>query len=372
MSEKLLIKNSRFTTEVEYSEKDVNETIDLALSDGVDLLVIDSNLPSNLQDYFLSTDSVKNIIKIPGGEDAKTLGSVTSLLEKVEDLGLLTLNRVLAVGGGTIQDLVGTACALLKRGVFWDFLPTTVLAQCDSCIGSKTSINGKSTKNSYGLFWAPRKIFIQEEFIASLPHKDIISGIGDALHYLFTDINEYRDVIDEYLDKLERYNTQGYRVLDIGRLARICHGVKKAYIEADEFDQGIRKHLNLGHTFGHAIESLSNLTIPHGVAVMHGILIAQSYSSEKYGVDDDILFRRLSEYLDKSREFSRRKIASMIYSELGRYIDLLSKDKKSGPDTVGIIVFDNDFQLRKVSVGLDDIKEYFLSPKTQQRLLKVL
>ena len=170
-------------------------------------------------------------------------------------------NKLIVIGGGITQDVGGFAAAIYKRGINWIFIPTTILSMTDSCIGSKVSIN-RGSKNMLGLFGAPNKIFISDYFLNSLSKHDITSGIGEALKLsLIGGIQSYKYFLDQY-------NKKNYI-----NIIKISSLIKKQLIEYDEFDENERRVLNYGHTIGHAIESVSNYFIPHGIAVLIGMYV---------------------------------------------------------------------------------------------------
>ena len=160
----------------------------------------------------------------------------------------------------------------MYRGVDWIFFPTTLLAQGDSCIGSKTSINFGKFKNQVGGFYPPVNIYIDLAFLATLKDIDIKSGLGEMCHYYIVageeDFMRYKR---EYDFALSDKNVLA------GIIARSLE-IKKGYIEIDEFDQKERQVFNYGHSFGHAIESLTDYRIPHGIAVSYGMDMANFIS----------------------------------------------------------------------------------------------
>lgn len=362
MHESLLIRSSRSTTIVEYrSPYDFVESCEDFLGE-YPLIIADRNIPFNQR--LLSALSKKKVVWLNGGEDVKSLDGVVSLLNTIEKLDCLSITKALVIGGGTIQDVSSTAFCLLRRGIKWDFIPTTVLAQCDSCIGSKTSINSRSAKNTFGSYWPPSLVYIDESFIYSQDQVDVLSGFGDALHYLFTDTNGLEADIHNLLEKIDCIASLNNADLGITELAQRCHIVKKVYVEEDEFDVGLRKHLNLGHTFGHGIEVLSALRIPHGIAVMHGILIAYLISRSLNYCNQHAVFDRLENSLLKIESYDLIYVKSLILGSLDRFINLLLKDKKSSGSSISFIAFGEGhglFQKSMPAVDMHDTLKKVLS-----------
>lgn len=201
-------------------------------------------------------------VAISADEDTKTVEGALSIIDKMIEH---EATEVRAIGGGTIQDAVGFACSIYKRGIPWIFEPTTLLAQADSCIGAKTSINYRETKNVLGSFHEP-KVVLHRKYLTTLPQREVMSGLGEVfkLAVLGGQLERYREqvraAIAGDLDAL----------VDLRSLA---HEVKLPIVERDPFDRGERRKLNLGHTIGHAIEAVTNYHVPHGTAVCFGLLV---------------------------------------------------------------------------------------------------
>ena len=233
--------------------------------------------------------------------------------------------KVVAIGGGVTQDVVSFVCSIYKRGIDWDFIPTTIISQSDSCIGGKTSINYNGVKNTLGNFYPPKKIILCPDFISKLPKKEFYSGLGEMAHYYF--LSNKKDYFF-YKNNLKKINNK--IDIDIYKLILKSLKIKKKYIEKDEFDKNHRLKLNYGHTFGHALENLLN--IPHGIAVAHGMnisnFISASYkfiSQEKYYEMRDTL-----NYITK--DYNIGKI------NLDKFLKLLKKDKKSTIKNIRVIL----------------------------------
>lgn len=334
----LKIRNARGESNLFYLDSSYITEIKNLL-DMYDLLFIDEILINIDKELFnICKSRSAHIIELKAGEETKRIDNVFKVLNQIEDLNHYPINRVLVVGGGTIQDLAGTCMGLIKRGTKWDFIPTTILAQCDSCIGSKTSINSMSSKNLYGLFYAPNNIYIINSIALKQNNLDLLSGLGDALHYLFLDPENEYEYINKILkdilrDGISACLSSPNAVLD---LSYHCHNIKKHYVETDEFDQEHRKYLNLGHSFGHALEQLYEYEIPHGVAVMHGIYMAyylnlHCFSNIKDAKKSllDGLIKTLIEVLNQESIFCPKMVQKKIGCNVVKYLSILKKDKKN-------------------------------------------
>lgn len=194
-------------------------------------------------------------------ESNKTLRKAEELLQRMLDMGVKSNWHVVIIGGGILQDLAGFCCSIYNRGLSYTYVPTTLLAQADSCIGGKTSINFNGKKNVLGTFYPPKHILINTNFLNTLTTTEYISGMGEIFkfHILQNIIKEFETALDS--DKISDtvYHSLQY---------------KNSILLLDEFDKKERKFLNFGHTFGHALEFTSNNVIPHGIAVIVGSVVS--------------------------------------------------------------------------------------------------
>lgn len=214
----------------------------------------------------------KEIIFIDPDEKNKSLKKIEELSELLSSFQL-SRNSILGVmGGGIVQDLGGFIASIFMRGISWNLFPTSYLSMVDSCIGGKTSINTVNTKNLLGTFTPPNKVFCNIRLAETLDDNEIKQGLIESLKITF--------VFKKYFNKSASLVKQALKK-DIQSLKEICTYSllsKKNIIEKDEFDHNERRLLNIGHTFGHAIEKASNHKISHGFAVGIGILIAFEFS----------------------------------------------------------------------------------------------
>lgn len=351
---KSVIRNHRGQCQIFY--ENLENTKKLVRNDNPNILIIDKLIASLYPELIEEFSNIKEIIHLNSGEKTKTLDEVVSLLKKIDNLNIYPINNALVIGGATIQDTVGTALALLKRGTNWNYIPTTLLSQADSCIGSKTSINSPNAKNIYGVFYSPNKIFILNEFLETLPDKEIISGIGDAMHYLFLDINSnYFYIMDLVNSILVSTPNQFIKKKGLVKnLCKKCHEIKRYYIEKDEFDQKERKVLNLGHSFGHALESFLDFEIPHGIAVLFGLIFASDISEALYSRSFSDKFKNnlqnikieIFKLLEIYSPLKPKKVYLKLKNNPYDFLDILSKDKKNkAKGKYNLILYKNDLPL---------------------------
>jgi len=198
------------------------------------------------------------------------------IIERIVKLESRKETNIVVIGGGITQDVSCFAASVLYRGVDWYFVPTTLLAQADSCIGSKSSINMIPYKNLIGTFYPPKKIIICTEFVSTLPDKEFKSGLGEIAKCALL---SGKEAFAEFAGNVDDILAGDREKLQLGIMRTLTY--KKGLIEIDEFDEGIRNILNYGHTFGHAMESASEYRIPHGQAVSMGMLVANSVSAKR-------------------------------------------------------------------------------------------
>ena len=212
-------------------------------------------------------------IKVIASESAKSLEALAPLVCRLLELGIRRDGTIVVVGGGTLQDIGCFIASVLFRGVAWELLPTTLLAQADSCIGSKSSINVGTYKNQVGTFYPPRRVLLVPRVLSTLPWDEVRSGLGEVIKLqLLAGEGGFRELMTD-LGRLQLEPAL------LAKWIRRSLEVKKQFIETDEYDQGLRNLLNYGHTFGHAYESATHYAVPHGIAVILGMLTATRLSA---------------------------------------------------------------------------------------------
>jgi 3-dehydroquinate synthase len=287
--------------------------------------LVDSNLRSRF------TPQPKNVIFVEADEERKTLGTSESLILDLSLAGMTKGDKLIVVGGGYLQDIGTLVASLYMRGVKWDYYPTTLAAMGDSCIGGKSSINVMPVKNLVGNFYPPSEIFIDTSFVRSLPALEIVAGLSEIIKICFA-----RDEA-VFMESLELMNTwdSTKSLSPLNDLVLLSLESKKYFVEEDEFDTGIRKLLNFGHSFGHAIESASSFAIPHGVAVLIGMIAACEFESTF-----------TSKQSQQLRSVSLKLLSEIIVSvqdtlesfDLGAFGSAITKDKKNTPTELVLVL----------------------------------
>ena len=213
---------------------------------------------------------------MPDGESHKTLATVSRVID------VLVANRfgrdctVVALGGGVVGDMAGFAAACYQRGVAFVQVPTTLLAQVDSSVGGKTGVNHPGGKNLIGAFHQPNAVLADTETLKTLPVRELRAGLAEVIKYGLICDARFFDWLEAHMDEL--------LAADPAALAHVIHRsceIKAQIVGRDERERGDRALLNLGHTFGHAVESATHYTQwLHGEAIGAGLLMAAAMSHE--------------------------------------------------------------------------------------------
>jgi 3-dehydroquinate synthase len=263
---------------------------------------------------------------------------------------------IIAAGGGVVGDLAGYAAATFMRGVQLVHLPTTLLAMVDSSIGGKTGINFNKNKNIIGAFFQPEFVMADLEFLKTLPKSEIICGTGEIIKYAYLSNNDFFNYVNDNLNEILICNLT---VLD--KVISESVKIKSAVVKQDEKETGLRKILNLGHTFAHAYESELNFRIKHGEAVIAGLISAlylsnrlKILSKEKFDrfiklplkINLSAAFNKLNKENVYNRMFSDKK------SRGGRIKFVLLAD-------TGKILIDVDASKADIYYALENTLEHF-------------
>lgn len=239
-----------------------------------DFVIIDAHIARL---YGAADQDGGNVFAVIPTEDNKTLDTASEIIDKMIDLDISKGSNVLAIGGGIVQDLSACACALFRRGQPFTYVPTTTLGQLDSCVGAKCAVNTIKAKNILGLFSAPKEVVIPTFMIQSMPLSDHRAGLAEMLRLCLTAsmnaVETYRELLPAIADP-ESMDLSAY-----AEAVSVSLSIKKSVVDFDEYERDVRRSMNYGHTFGHAIEKLSNFQIPHGLSVLLGMHIANTYAT---------------------------------------------------------------------------------------------
>lgn len=283
-------------------------------------------------------------IQIEATERNKAIDRIIPVIEQLVANGIKRDHVLLAIGGGIIQDITCFIASILMRGIEWRFVPTTLLAQADSCIGSKSSVNLGDAKNILGTFNPPTRIVIDPTFLDTLDPVDVRSGIGEIIKvHAIAGPATYDRLVGEFAD-LSRDRTV------LARFMREALLIKQRFIEEDEFDKGIRNIFNYGHSFGHAIEAATEFGVPHGIAVTMGMAIANHVSAAR-GLTSRANRDRMGGILATNiGEFTHYPVP------LDKMLTALTKDKKNtSTHLVVILPVGDEARIERVKVVGDDV-----------------
>lgn len=297
----------------------------------------------NVSELYPNLNRDNNIVLVCN-ENSKTLEGTSLLISNLINLKVNIKTKLVVIGGGILQDLVGFSASIYARGIEYILVPTTLLAQTDSCVGGKTSINFDSRKNLIGTFYPPTSIVICTKFLDTLSPLDYISGLGEIYKFhILQNKTPYfspnSNIESMILDSLK------YKIDILSR---------------DEFDKGERKFLNFGHTFGHALESTSNHEIPHGVAVILGSMFAVKLSNNLgYKVDNyDCIIEKGIDLIQKTNINFDSK-----WFDFDSLMEIVKSDKKSTGKLTMVLIDDKPFleNVENVSILKETLKQIYES-----------
>lgn len=229
----------------------------------------------------LKSEGIQELV-LSTSESTKSIETVQRIWDFLFAQEMTRRGLLIAVGGGVLTDLAGFAAATYKRGIDYINIPTTLLAMVDASSGGKTGINYHGLKNSIGVFATPVETIIDTHWLTTLPTQELLSGFGEMLKTgLIENTDRFTDRTqntDRLWDRLMQYDLDTMPLDTLAPLIKQCVAVKEHIVQEDPREEGLRKVLNFGHTIGHALEEISLGTMPHGFAVVYG-LIAELYLS---------------------------------------------------------------------------------------------
>lgn len=305
--------------------------------------IVDENVYRLHKDDCLKYLPKDRLIELEISEDRKNMDTVCELYEKIMQFAPRKNLNLVSIGGGITQDLTGFVASSLYRGVNWIFVPTTLLAQVDSCIGAKTSLNFKHFKNLVGTFYPPSEIHIFPEFLKTLTREDFYSGVGEMakLHLMNGEADTKTFINDlPLIDKLDSKT--------LLERTQNCLKIKKSYIEDDEFDTGKRNMLNYGHCFGHAIESSTDFAISHGQAVVAGMILAN-----KEAVKMGLLKPETEEFIRKN-VLEPVLVVKVPEIDADKTVAAMGQDKKNLGKGLALVMITDGYKMVKITDMTND------------------
>jgi len=277
-----------------YIEKELAQLLQTVNYDGLFLLT-DGNTHNYCLPLIQSLPEIQAAKKfsIPAGEENKNIESLSKVWKFLSDNGANRKSLLINLGGGMLTDLGGFAAATFKRGIRFVNIPTTLLGAVDAAVGGKTGINFKGLKNEIGAFAPAVAVLIDAAFFTTLNKTHLLSGYAEMLKHALIGRDVARNV-STMVNELLHFDFYNINYEKLNNLLFESVLIKEQIVEEDPTEQGIRKALNLGHTFGHAFESLAletNQPIPHGYAVAYGLVCEIYLSFVKWGFDQSELMK---------------------------------------------------------------------------------
>jgi 3-dehydroquinate synthase len=302
------------------------------------LIITDDNVSKLYGEKVLkainSVAAKATIASIPPGEASKTLANVQVLYSEAIKAGLDRSSLIVALGGGVVGDIAGFTAATYMRGIDLLQIPTSLLAMVDSSVGGKTGVDLPDGKNLIGAFWQPKKVLIDTETLQTLPKRETSCGLAEAIKYGMIFDDNFFSFLESKVKELNTLDYETYTSV----IARCCQ-LKADIVEKDEREEsGLRAVLNYGHTFAHAIETITDYTmLNHGEAVAIGMCMAASLAVADGRLDDAAELRQ--------ENLLRRLHLPCTIEKLkpSQILSAMSKDKKTVagklrfvlPDTIG-------------------------------------
>lgn len=276
----------------------------------------------------------ENKFILKDGEKEKNFKNLEKILNHALKMKLTRKDVFIAIGGGVVGDITGFASATYMRGIDFIQVPTTLLACVDSSVGGKTAIDTKFGKNLVGAFYQPKAVFINPKFLKTLDDRQFKTGMGEVVKYSFIEksckCDEDLNLTNFLTEKVEQILERKEKTL--AQLIEICVKLKISVVEKDEKESNLRRILNFGHTYGHAIERITKYKkYTHGEAVVEGMKFAFNLALKKNLIDKNYKF--LAEDIIKKYNF--REISKF---NVNKMIELMQLDKKATTNSIVFIL----------------------------------
>ena len=293
------------------------------------------------------------VATIPAGEDHKTLADLAPVYDVLLSARIERSTPIIALGGGVIGDMTGFVASTVLRGVPFVQVPTTLLAMVDASVGGKTGVNHAVGKNLIGAFHQPVAVLIDPAVLKTLPRAELSGGLAECIkHDIIRDTQGFADLESRIGRALQ---------LDLDYLSSlVAHNVaiKARVVEADPFERGERAHLNFGHTFGHAIETISGYEYSHGQCVALG-MVAAARAAVDLGMLDETSRRRIVAVIEQAE----LPVNGMTLPTTDIVNAMIFDKKVRGgkvrfvlPDRIGHVVIRDDVPVEVVTRAVDSLR----------------
>lgn len=296
----------------------------LSRLEGKKFLVVISEKVDKLYGNALGFEKSEKFI-LKDGEKEKNFKNYKKVLERALKLQLTRKDTIIAIGGGVVGDLAGFAASTYMRGINFIQIPTTLLACVDSSVGGKTGIDTDFGKNLIGSFYQPNVVFINTNFLQTLDERQFKTGMGEVVKYAFIEKScrseEDLNLTNYLSENIEQILSRNLRTLE--KMIEICVKLKISVVQKDEKESGLRKILNFGHTYGHAVERITNYKkYTHGEAIVKGMEFAFNLAVKRNIIDKNYKFFAD----DVIKKFGFKTIPDY---PLEKIIKLMKMDKKA-------------------------------------------
>lgn len=299
-------------------------------------------------------------IELPNGEECKSQKELLRIWEELQKRSFQRKDVVVGLGGGAVTDVAGFAASTYLRGLTLCLVPTTLLAQVDASIGGKTGINLEAGKNLAGTFYFPHLVTIDQEILSSLPERDFASGMGEIVKYALIEKSvakesEYAVGARTLFALLEQMGSElAFDHPAMGSIIAACVKMKLAVVSKDPYETRLRRILNLGHTFGHAVEKVSNYGVTHGEAVSMGTMFALRVSCGA-GKVTDATVQRVRSLLAQCR----LPVELTKGLERKQLFEAMAYDKKRAGDSINFVLPLNEIGMVDIDsqVSLDELRQ---------------
>lgn len=281
-----------------------------------------------------------SIFTFDAGEESKNLKTYADILSFLAEEGFTRSDTLIALGGGVVGDMGGFAAATYMRGIHFINMPTSLLAAIDSSVGGKTAVDLPQGKNLVGAFYQPELVLFDTDFIKTLPYDEIRNGLGEGVKYAVLEGGEIFDIL-----------TVGLTSENLEEFIFLAVDAKRRIVEADEKESGIRKFLNLGHTIAHAVETLTDFVVPHGVAVAYGVRVMARLAYERGELSEGDFY--------KIEELLLQNDLALELNPVEELIPYFSADKKRAGNNLTLVTIAGIGDCRLTEIDLADAKRYF-------------
>lgn len=305
----------------------------LSYTSGKKFLVIISEKVNKLYGKVLGFDKSEKFV-MKDGEKEKNFKNYQKILNHALKMQLTRGDSIIAVGGGVVGDIAGFAASTYMRGINFIQVPTTLLACVDSSVGGKTGIDTDFGKNLVGSFYQPKVVLINTNFLKTLDDRQFKTGLGEVVKYAFIEkscrCEEELNLTNFISENVEKILSRQPKTLE--QLIEICIKLKVSVIQKDEKEGGLRKILNFGHTYGHAVEKYTNYKkFTHGEAIVKGMIFAFDMAVKRNLIDEN--YKYFAD--DVIKKFNFKKIQDYPIEKMVR---LMKMDKKADSDYITFIL----------------------------------